>query len=178
MDELKNLIQRNQTLIDDIEPIPGHADRFSKKLNKEDNFRSIIAPVLAAASIAIFITIGLFNMKINYENNISLGDISVEYQEAEIYYQEVFSYEYNKFRESTAQTLSLKNNIEYELEIMDKAYDQLLYDFRTNPYDARVINAIIMHHQTKVDFMKRINEQLVNNEVENVIDYNYESNRI
>lgn len=178
MTELKKIIRKNQRLLDDIEPLPGHLDRFEKKLGNVENIRYIILPVLAAASVAFLITIMLFNLKMSYENEITLGDVSMEYKEAEMYYQNIFLTEYNEFQNKITPSTTLNAYVENELEQMAMAYEQLVDDFRTNPYDTRVISAIIMHYQTKVDFIKKINEQLENNNVRNVTDYNYEGNRI
>lgn len=178
MDELKNIISKNHGLLDDIDPLPGHLDRFEKKLGETEKIRLILIPLLAAASIAVVITIILFNLKMNYENEITLGDVSIEYKEAEMYYQNIFLTEYNEFQKNISQSASLNTYVENELDLMDKAYEQLIDDFKTNPYDARVISAIIIHYQTKVDFIIRINEQLENNNVKNVTEYNYEGNRI
>ncbi len=177
MTELRDFVEKHNDFLDDLEPIPGHFERFEKKMGKTDSIRSILVPLLAAASVAIIVTGLLFNLKLNYENSITLGDISIEYQEAELYYNNLFMTEYDRFQENVKQT-NIRSNIDSELESMEIAYEQLIDDFKTNPYDSRVINALIMHYQTKVDFIKQINNQLDDNMNQNITDNNYESDRI
>lgn len=186
MDRLEQTIKENRDLLDHAEPSAGHFDRFRSKLDNQKPRNRMWVTYLKAASIGLLVTLSTLWV---YENlvsrsasgkGISLGEVSPEYREVEIYYTKMVESKYDEidhfvFPEDTVQKEILKK----ELSDMDRIYKNLQKELQDNPTNERLIHAMIDHYELKIDVMNQILEQLKQlNNLELNNDTNHENTNI
>lgn len=169
MKNIDDLIKDNKDFFDGIEPMEGHFERFSWKLEKRLHSgtirRSIVPYLLKAAVVTLLITLSSLWTWDHFirsdRDRMALGDVSPQYKEVESYYVHQVN-----MMESELFNVDLKNNPEQkemllkEIKSMDSVYVQLQKELKTNPNDERIINAMIEHYQTKLDVMTYIVSEL------------------
>jgi hypothetical protein len=167
MDQLEKIFKENRDQFDHAEPEAGHFNRFREKIdNKRPRGRKFFT-YLKAASIALLVVLSSLWMYDNLvsrtdsRDGISLGEISPEYRDAEIYYTRMVESKYDeidnyRFPEDTIQ----KEILRKELSDMDVMYKNLQKELQNNPKDERLIHAMIEHYELKIDVMNQILDQL------------------
>ena len=178
MKNIEEIIRQNKESFEDLEPMDGHLDRFSwkleKRLHSKTTSRSIIPYLLRAAVVTILVTLSSLWVWDNFirsdKNLMALGDVSPEYREVENYYVHQVSLMEGEINDlDFSSNPEQKGMLENELKNMDSVYVQLQKELKINPNDERIINAMIEHYQTKVDIMNYIIGQLkaIRNENQN-----------
>jgi hypothetical protein len=168
MKNIEEIIRNNRDLFEEREPLDGHLDRFTWKLEKRlhsgTNIRSIVPYLLRAAVVTLLITLSslwTWDHFIRKDNKMTLGQVSPQYKEVENYYVHQVN-----LMESELVNIDLKNNpaqkkvLLSEMKSMDSVYVQLQKELKVNPNDERIINAMIEHYQTKLEVMTYIVSQL------------------
>jgi hypothetical protein len=169
MKNIDEIIRNNRDLFDGSEPMDGHLDRFSwkleKRLHSETAKRSIVPYLLKAAVVTLLVTLSSLWTWDHFirkdSQRMTLSQVSPQYKEVESYYVHQVN-----LMESEIVNLDLKDNPEQkriltnEIKSMDSVYVQLQKDLKANPDDERIINAMIEHYQTKVEVMSYIVSQL------------------
>lgn len=173
MDNLENILKNNREDFDTFEPKAGHAERFKNMLedNKQSkNKRSFTlsllkyAAVFALLFIGSFVTYKYFSNTTMYEKSyqaVVFSNLLPEYQEAELYFISQINSKYETINELNFQC----NNKGKELLLSDLSQADILFtelqtDLNENPYDERIINAIINHYQIKLEILNQIINQL------------------
>lgn len=179
MNTIDEIIKRGKGDFDDKEPSEGHFERFSYKLATRLHTgrakRSIVPYLLKAAVVTLLVTLSSLwtydhFIRPDLKKTMALSEVSPEYREVENYYVRQVNFIENEFT-----TLDFENNPEQkeimmqELKSMDSTYVQLQKELKANPKDQRIINAMIVHYQTKIEVMSYILNQLkeINTETEN-----------
>lgn len=181
MKNIEDIIRQNKEAFEEKEPMDGHLDRFSwkleKRLHSQTTRRSIVPYLLRAAVVTILVTLSslwTWDHFIRKDNSMmALGDVSPQYKEVENYYVHQVSLMENELKDLDFGTNpEQKVILENELSSMDSVYVQLQKELKLNPNDERIINAMIEHYQTKVDIMNYILGQLkaIRNENQNTQD--------
>jgi hypothetical protein len=168
MNKLEKQIQANRQRFDSQEPSSGHMERFERKLHTRQSrslFSRIPYPVKAAAVLILVALSSILiyeQARIYYQNQrvLSLRDISEEFGEAEIYYTSLINTKYKEIDRFNIDDPKQKEMLMTELEEMDRLFHSLQKDFQANPTDRRVINAMILHYQLKLEIMSQIIRQL------------------
>ncbi len=168
MDPLEKRIRENRKLFDVAEPAEGHFERFSNKLQaSHKKTRLPWGTYLKVASIAVLVvlsalwTYDYFMDRLISKQAISLGDLSPEYREVEIYYTSMFNAKYNEIDHCTFPEDSLQKKILIkELSEMDSIFIYLQNEIQMNPTDERIIHAMIEHYERKLEVMNQILDQL------------------
>jgi len=169
MKNIDEIIRNNRDLFESNDPMEGHLDRFSwkleKRLHSQATKRSIVPYLLKAAVVTILVTLSslwTWDHFIRAERGrMTLGQVSPQYKEVENYYVHQVN-----LIESELINVDLKDNPEQkqmlvsEMKSMDSVYVQLQKELKTNPTDERIINAMIEHYQTKLEVMTYIVNQL------------------
>jgi hypothetical protein len=169
MKNLEKYIIDNREAMDTAEPGEGHFVRFAEKLEQKHRKTRIISLpyILKAASVIILVVLSSLWA---YENlikspaqskGLSLGDISPEYKEVEIYYTSMVNLKYNEINQMDFLSDTVQKKILFrELAEMDLMYNNLKEELKYNPNDERIINAMIEHYQLKLEVMNHILRQL------------------
>jgi hypothetical protein len=169
MKNIDEIIRNNRDLFESNDPMEGHLDRFSwkleKRLHSQTTKRSIVPYLLKAAVVTILITLSSLWTWDHFirsdRGRMTLGQVSPQYKEVENYYVHQVN-----LMESELVNVDLKDNPEQkqmlvsEMKSMDSVYVQLQKELMTNPTDERIINAMIEHFQTKLEVMTYIVNQL------------------
>lgn len=172
MKKIDDIIRENKDYLNSEEPRKGHFQRFANKLdaNKKRKFRPISLKIAKAASIAILIGFSSLwiydNLIVGKQTKINtLGDISPEFKEIEIYYTNTINLYYDQIEQIEFNEIQ-KSIILSEFSAGDSIFKSLHEDLKKYPDDKRVINAIISHYKLKVETMEQIIELLteINNE--------------
>ncbi|MCD6597017.1 MAG: hypothetical protein J7L04_04985 [Bacteroidales bacterium] len=167
MSNLEKYIQENKESFEN-EPLSGHFDRFSNKLDslpagKKISFFPRLMKVAAIAVLIILSSLWTYEKVFQQtsKDGIALGDVSPEYKEVEQYYQYQINVKYGEMNSAHLFTDSIqKRMVLNELSEMDSIYNCMKKDLKTNPNDERVINAMIEHYRLKVEVMNNLLEQL------------------
>jgi hypothetical protein len=178
MKNIDEIVRDNRDLFEGQEPIDGHLDRFTwkleKRLHSQATRRSIVPYLLRAAVVTLLVTLSSLWTWDHFiradSKRMTLGQVSPQYKEVENYYVHQVN-----LMQSELLNIDLKDNPEQkkmltqEMKSMDSVYVQLQKDLKANPDDDRIINAMIEHYQTKVEVMSYIVNQLkaIRNENQN-----------
>ena len=177
MKTIEEIIRSNRDFFEDKEPSEGHLERFNSKLEMRFGRvavkRSIVPYLLKAAVVTLLVTLSSLwtwdHFLRSDRNSMALGDVSPQYREVENYYLHQVN-----LMESEIGSVDFINNTEQkgmltkEIKNMDAVYIQLQKDLKANPYDERIINAMIEHYQTKLEVMTFIVNQLKTVRNENI----------
>jgi hypothetical protein len=92
---------------------------------------------------------------------VSLGDISPELKEVEIFYTSLIDEQYSQIKAIDISSEDAQKEIMLrELEEMNSVYKTLQEDLKSNPNNERIIHAMIQYYQLKTDVMAQLLEQL------------------
>lgn len=169
MKNIDEIIRNNRDLFEDQEPMEGHLERFSWKLEKRLHSgsakRSIVPYLLRAAVVTVLVTLSSLWAWDHFiradKGRMTLGDVSPQYKEVENYYvHQVNLIEGELFNVDLKNHPGQKEMLQKEMKSMDSVYVQLQKELKANPNDERIINAMIEHYQTKLDVMTYIISQL------------------
>lgn len=164
-DDIEKLIIDNLDGLNDAEPKEGHFARFEAKLNRQSrkgkvNLRLIWR--IAAAAVFLFLVVNqaliYFTPKETKEIT-SIGQISPEYREVEFYYTNSIKASLNQWQNlDNAGLLSAndKQMMENELKEFDAVHKNLQKELEANPYDDRVVNAMLEYYQDKLNIINMI----------------------
>lgn len=181
MKNIEDIIRNNKNFFDGAEPSEGHFERFNRKLERRFQTiavrRSIVPYLLKAAVVTLLITLSSLWTWDNFirpgSKRMALGDVSQQYREVENYYMHQVNLMQNELGEINIDSNpGQKEVLRHELRSMDSVYLQLQKELKANPFDERIINAMIEHYQTKLEVMTYIVNQLkaVRNENQNNIE--------
>src|SRR6056297_1419105 len=183
MKKLEDIIRNNKEKFDDLEPAEGHFERFQSKLNNYNNKSSFSLSykfVLKVAVVGLLVVLSSLWLYDNIYDNQSTQQIVVEnvpseFREAQLYYSSMVDRKYNQIQDFEFRSKKQKKMLLNELKAMDSVYYSIKQDFKENPNDPRVMNALIRHYQMKLDVMTQVLEQL--NQVKTIKNQDNKNNR-
>ena len=172
-DNIEKLIIRNIRELNDNEPSEGHFERFEEKLQsiskKEKNNNFSIVWKVAAAAIFAFLLVNqamiwfsekpVLNETAPGNEQLTLSELSSEYEEVEFYYTNAINVGLNDWEAMVQQGLITEDEqqmLNQELEEFEKVYLKLQGDLALSPNDERVINAMLEYYQTKLNLINLI----------------------
>jgi hypothetical protein len=178
MKNIEDIIRKNKDFFDGAEPSEGHFERFNRRLeirfHSVATRRSIVPYLLKAAVVTLLVTLSSLWTWDHFlrpgSSRMALGDVSPQYKEVESYYMHQVN-----MMQSELTSINIDNSPEQktillqEMKSMDSVYVQLQKELKANPNDERIINAMIVHYQTKLEVLTFILDQLktISNDVHN-----------
>lgn len=167
MDQLERLIIESRDEIQNDLPHEGHFERFEMKLSakKERKIVKLLAYAASVAAIAV-IFFSVLTPERTSGNEFTLSDISAQYADVENYYTNTIDKQTQKVETLVQQETNRHEMQELldELKESDKTYEQLCADLKATPNDQRVINALIIYYQNKLEIINKILGELENQE--------------
>jgi len=168
MKKIEEIIKNNREKFDDLEPAEGHFERFQSKLNNYNNKSSFSLSykfVLKVAVVGLLVVLSSLWLYDNIYDKQSTEQIAVknvppEFREAQLYYSSMVNRKYNQIQDFEFKSKKQKKMLLDELKAMDSVYYNIKQDFKENPNDPRVMNALIRHYQLKLEVMTQVLEQL------------------
>ena len=144
------------------EPSDGHFDRFHDKIMKQESKKKGINFILKIAALFIFVYLSanlylllLDDKSENQQTEIVHSDM----MDAEIYYSNRIRKELNEIEKMAIAGVASKSElkeIKSEFTKMDSLFQNLKKDYRDNPNDERVLNAMNSHYQAKLEIVNTI----------------------
>jgi len=156
--KFEEILKNNIEAFNSEKPSDNHFEKFRKKLQKSKNTKELYILIyrIAVVFILVIMITGIFymlNISGSSRSIRKISQISDELYEVEMYYKSRINNNYKKIK-----NLNFDNNktekrlVLSELKEMDATYRDLQEDLIQNPYDGRVINAIINYYQLKLEF--------------------------
>lgn len=166
MDQFEKLIAQQYDEIQNDQPNDGHFERFEMKLNKAKH-TSPMRWIAYASSIAAALVVALlvFVPGPSKSNSFSLSDVSEQYADVENYYTNSINKQIDKIKKLAVENGKTNPTIQLlldDLEEYDSNYKQLCSELEATPNDERVINALIVYYQSKLDIITKILNELDN----------------
>jgi len=168
-DDLERLILDNRHSIQDEEPLEGHFERFEARLQKayKPTRKIDFRPVLKIAAIVVFVLLAGNQARIWFtpEKNktLSLGSISEEYREVELYYTNTIQVGMNQWEKLSREGFVSESEqlvMQKEQEEFDQMYQKLQEELKANPNDQRVIDAMLEYYQARMNVIEIIINKL------------------
>jgi hypothetical protein len=170
MEKLEQYISKNRGSFDNEEPLPGHFERFSKKLNaKIPSKKPNLFLVASAAAIAgIIITAGV-SLMLSYANmgiinqNGMASNLSPEVSRIDEYYKNQIDKKYQIINGLiTSDMKPFEDEINQTLNELGEGYNLMLNDISTTPNNERAAYALTIHYQARLEVMETIIYKLSN----------------
>ena len=152
------------------EPKEGHFDRFSEKLRvqKSKSKAPKISAFLKIAAVLIIILLSA-NLIAYFRNprkeskvaQVTKNDLG----EASFYYTSKINNGIRDLEKMAGEGIGSPKEIvqiKHELSEMDSLFVNLRQEYKANPNDERIINAMIEYYQTKLDIVNTIKTDLEN----------------
>lgn len=170
MENLEQFISKHRSSFDNEEPLPGHFERFSKRLNaKIPSKKPNLFLVASAAAIAGLLITGGISLMLSYNSlgsfnngNMALG-LSPEVSRIDEYYKSQID---KKHEIINGLITSDKNNfgedITKTLNELGEGYNIMLNDISTTPNNERAAYALTIHYQARLEVMETIIYKLQN----------------
>lgn len=181
MDELKNFVDKNRSMFDNLEPENGHFERFLKKMQVEDikpkskivRFRPV--QLIKAASVCLLIALSSLYVKEHFfDKKEPIIYMSAEQSEAQQFYITQVNQKVNTIEDlSRVMNDEDKIQLKNELDEMDKTINDLMEQLKLTPDDPRLIEALLKHYKTKVNILNSIIKNL--NQVKQAKSNTYET---
>lgn len=166
MKKLEQIFKDNAESFEMHNPEDGHFERFLNKLEKSHKKKNQAwaTPLLKIAAVVVFVIVsGVVGYQIRnmQTNHYSLGEVSPEYKEVELFYTSNINNQLNLIHQlGSFDNTQDQKILTDELSYMDEMYLQLEKELKLNPDDERIIQAMIEHYQVKTNILNRIIEQL------------------
>lgn len=165
MDQLETIIRNKRDEIQNDMPHDGHFDRFEMRLQQTHKRKLPLRWIAYASSMAAVLVVGLlmFLPESSHSSAFTLSDVSEQYAEVENYYTSSINKQIEKIKDKATENGKVNPGIQLlldDLEAYDQTYQQLCLDLEAMPNDERVINALIVYYQTKLEIMTKILNEL------------------
>ncbi len=169
MDELDKIIVENRVDFEE-EPQDGHLERFAERLrlaeSKQKGFQ--LTPFLKVAAVLVIILLST-NLYVHFRNSKSEIKETVatksDLSEASFYYTNSINSGIRDLEKMANEGIGSHKElvqIKHELSEMDSLFVNLQAEYKANPNDERIINAMIEYYQTKLDIVNTIKTDLEN----------------
>ncbi len=167
-DYIEKFIEENMELFSNAEPADGHFERFEEKLKILDSkrkFNSALLWKIAAAVVFAFLAVNqtLIWLKPADNRNVSLATYSPQYRDVEFYYTSAINAslsQWEKFNRDGMVSETENEMMQNELQAFEKMHLNLQKELKANPYDDRVINAMLEFYQSKLSIISMVVEKL------------------
>ena len=166
------------------EPDEGHFDRFREKLRRQRiRPKALEIPTFLEVAAALIIILLSANLIVHFRNpkTDSKGEqvIKSDLKEASFYYTSKIDNGIRDLEKMAGEGIGSSKEIvqiKHELYEMDSLFVNLQQEYKSNPNDERIINAMIEYYQTKLDIVNTIKTDLEN--VKNLKSKKHENHEI
>ena len=169
MDKIDKILVEHHAEFEE-EPKEGHFSRFEEKLRLSASKQKGVhfSPFLKVAAVLVIILLSA-NLVVFYRNSkqeiktaaVSKNDLG----EASFYYTSRINKGIRDLEAMSKEGIGSKKEIvqiKHELSEMDSLFVNLQQEYKANPNDERIINAMIEYYQTKLDIVNTIKTDLEN----------------
>lgn len=164
-DRLEEFVRANREAFDDLEPSPEIWEKIKKDSAKNKKFR--INPVLfrVAAVLAVLLITAALLLKNNLFNSSEFTAFAddpelQELLEAESYYSQEVNVKLKEIRKCYYTIPDLKDEVETDLNELEKMYFELKKDLKDNISNKEVIEAMIENNRYRLKLVDDVLEQI------------------
>ncbi|MET2985106.1 hypothetical protein [Aureibaculum conchae] len=164
-DKLEQKFLELKGQFDTEEPEMGHFSRFEERLGKQTYEKPKWNPnnwkwIAVAASLALVFSIGFGNFKTE-STGLELSAVSPEMEETQSFFVSTIQQELKQIdlKRNEDNTQVIDDALE-QIKLLEKDYQQLTVDLKTNNKDNRVIYAMIANFQQRIDVLQFLLKQL------------------
>ncbi|MBT8266163.1 MAG: hypothetical protein KJO41_01895 [Bacteroidia bacterium] len=152
----------------DIEtPSKGHQQRFLQKLNEAQKVEqlsqrrlSLWKPFIGIAASLLLIVTLTFGWQSNSEAN-ELASVSPEMETTQDFFMNTISTELAKLSsENDPEFQELVVDAIFQLKILEQDYESLKLNLEESGADKRVIHAMIVNFQNRIEILQNVSEQI------------------
>lgn len=181
MDYIEQLIADNLDELNSSEPDTGHFERFEARLKAEKrviSFNWTTVWKVAAAVVFVLMAVNQVNLWLAEDEKplVSLAGISPEYAEIEFFYTSSIQSGIDSWNSMAASGVVSKADdemMQQEFAEFERRYEEIRKEFEANPYDERVVNALLDYYQAKLGVIEMIVSKL--QEVKNQKNISHET---
>lgn len=177
----KMMIQHSDEL-NNQEPPEGHFERFGARLREEDKLRLLNWQTVwkvAASIVFLFLAVNQGRMWLTpaEPQPVTLASVSPEYAEAEYFYTRSIQTGIDSWNSLAASGIvSDEENIimQEEFKEFERRFEEIQRELEANPYDDRVIQAMLEHYQAKLNVINMIVNKLMEIKQQKMISHETE----
>lgn len=167
-DYIEKFIIDNVDELNNEEPPAGHFERFSDRLYEESKVRTFSwQRVWKVAAVVVFVFLAVNQVRMwvmpQQKETFSLAGISSEYAEVEFFYTSSIQSgldTWNSLAEAGIVPEAEYDLMQKELKEFERRFEEIQKEFEANPYDERVINAMLGYYQMKLNIITMIVSKL------------------
>ena len=172
MSGIENRIKKNREAFNEVDPSPGHMDKFMTRLDdyhttKEISWVSRHSEIIRiAAAVIIFIAVGTFYFSGGFSfirNSISeqivAAELPLEIQEVMQYYNVISNKKVDQISDlaiSEDEAKRVKDMALFELKSLEEERIELEKEYSKNPNSERIMNALLLNQQKKSGILDKI----------------------
>ncbi|MDO6472676.1 hypothetical protein [Maribacter sp. 1_MG-2023] len=170
-DNIEELFNELQDKIDYAEPTSGHQQRFLEKLNQSKGVATL-APkkkspwmlfLSVAASIAILLSVGIFQLNTTSSIGDQVADISPEASKTQFYFANLIEQQINELNsEKSPETERIINDTMTQLKKLQLNYTKMEQDLLNGGNSKLILSAMITNFQTRIDLLNEVMIQIEN----------------
>ncbi len=167
--ELESFVKENYNLFNSEEPKKGHFDRFKSRLDPQVRKRNLFTESLKYAAVVLFLISAFFiydtynstnDSTFLSDNNTGIDD---DFSEVTGFYNTELESKYADFDAVTCKAGDTqKQKINEDLEDLNDAYFELQAEYKMNPENTTVKNALIDNYRMRIDILDMIITTLKN----------------
>jgi hypothetical protein len=164
MNDLKKYLNENRNIIDDMEPLNGHFERFEERLlsraQERKRKKTLKMKLCGAVSIAASIVLVATGIRM-YNAPDDAGEIFSEFVETEVFYRtqmdEQIAGIYRKLAETDEETQTVLTK---DLEEIVESTDSFVEEIRDANDKELAIYYLLEHYEANLVALRFINEKL------------------
>lgn len=166
MNDIDKILTMHRAELEE-EPIDGHLDRFRERLTKSELKQKYrFTGFFKVAAVLVIILLSA-NLVVTLRNVKEVAKLTVagnkELSEASFYYTNSINSGIRDLEHLASEGIGTPQEIvqiKQELSEMDSMFYNLQQEYKVNPNDERIINAMIEYYQTKLDIVNTIKTDL------------------
>ena len=164
MSELEKYIRDKRDSFDEKEPVEGHERRFEQRLERSEvgkknagiGFWKVAAAVAVILAIGLSVLVPQFNSPADVQYaSMSLGEVSAEMADVELYYKSQLAEEYEKLNNLSKSDPDVAAHLN-EIEELNEAYAELERQLYESGSHDKVITAMIENFRLRLELLEKL----------------------
>jgi hypothetical protein len=168
--DIEDFVNKNFGSFNQEEPDEGHFERFKQKIqqNSKRKISKTTQHTIRISSVAAMLILGLiiFNhtndfLKTKKTSETVNFEKDESFDETSRYYQAQIDSKTNEIKQlECKQSNNQKKQINEDLNELTNSFNELYRDYKNNPDNANIKNAMITNYQTRVSMLNMIAKKL------------------
>ncbi|WP_424001586.1 hypothetical protein [Maribacter sp. IgM3_T14_3] len=170
-DNIEQLFNELHDKVDYAEPTSGHQQRFLEKLNESKGVATLdpkrknpwMLFLSVAASIAILVSVGIFQLNTASSVEDQVAEISPEASKTQFYFANLIEQQINELNsEKSPETERIITDTMTQLKKLQLNYTKMEQDLLNGGNSKLILSAMITNFQTRIDLLNEVMIQIEN----------------